>query len=100
MVKKCTTDQAEGRAETGDEGSPPQGRLRLRLNTIDDVKKELGRLYREARANRVDSQTASRLANMLSILGRLIEGADLEERLARIEEHVRKGGDSCPSTRH
>ena len=62
----------------------------MRLNSIADVRTELGRLYREARAQKIESQDASRLANMLSILGRLIEGSDLEERMDRLEQLQQK----------
>jgi hypothetical protein len=86
---------AGSRASAGNRSAPPHvaqtpvapaaPRLRLRLTNIDDVKRELARLYREARAKRVDTQDASRMANMLSILGRLIEGADFEARLEALE---------------
>ena len=63
--------------------APP--RLRLKLKTLDDVVAELARLYRAARAGSIETSDASRLANMLAILGRLIEGGDLEARLATLE---------------
>lgn len=64
----------------------PPRRLRTRLKNIDDVCKELGRLYREARAGLVEVQDASRLANMLQILARCIEGGELERRLEALEK--------------
>ena len=106
MAKKSTGGQPETRASAGDSPSPPRGakRLRLRLNTIDDVKKELGRLYREARAGEVETHEASKMANMLAILGRIIEGADLEERMDVIERSIAKTREEGPgkwgSTRH
>ena len=63
---------------------PP--RLRLKLNSIDDVRAELARLYREGKAGTRDVQDVSRLANVLQILGRLIEGSEIERRLIRLEE--------------
>ena len=63
----------------------PPVRLRLRLNTIDDVKAEMARLYREGKAGTRDVSDVSRLANVLSLLGRLIEGSDLERRLTAID---------------
>lgn len=62
--------------------TPAPSRLRLPLGTMGHVKAELARLYRDAKAGRRDIADASKLANMLSILGRLIEGT---ETLARIE---------------
>lgn len=60
--------------------------VRVRLQTIDDVKHELGRIYRLARRGVMETQDLSRYANVLQILGRLIEGSDLEARLAKLEE--------------
>lgn len=61
-------------------------RRRLKLVGIEDVRRELARLYRAAKAGEVDTQDASRLANILAILSRLIEGSDIEQRLAALEE--------------
>jgi hypothetical protein len=95
---------AGSRANAGKRAAPPHvaqtpaapaaPRLRLRLTNIDEVKRELARLYRETRAKRVDTQEASRMANMLSILGRLIEGSDLEARLSAMEREQQKDGES------
>lgn len=59
-----------------DESRDPPARLRLPLRTLDDVKAELARLYREGKAGRRDVAEVSKLANVLSVLGRLIEGTD------------------------
>lgn len=77
------TDTPQGPANAGDEPEAP--RLRLRLKTMDDVKAELARLYRDGKAKRRDVAEVSKLANVLSILGRLIEGADLAARLEALE---------------
>ena len=47
----------------------------------------MARLYREGKAGLRDVADVSRLANVLSLLGRLIEGSDLEKRLTAIEEN-------------
>jgi hypothetical protein len=54
------------------------------------VKKELARLYREGKAGKRDVGNVSRLANVLAIMGRLIEGSELEARIAAIEKQQRK----------
>lgn len=82
MAAKHDTETDEPRADAGDERQP---RLRLPLKTLDDVKAELARLYREGKAGRRDVAEVSRLANVLSILGRLIEGVDLAERIEALE---------------
>jgi hypothetical protein len=52
------------------------------------VRRELARLYREARASGMDVGDASKLANILQILGRMIEGAELERRLGELERRA------------
>ena len=76
------------RTITGKCATPP--RLRLKLNSIDDVKAEMARLYREGKAGQRDVQDVSRLANVLALLARMIEGSDLEKRIAALE-----GGHDC-----
>lgn len=72
------------RKDQGAPAAPP--RMRLKLKTIDDVRAEMARLYREGKAGLRDVADVSRLANVLALLGRLIEGSDLEKRIAAIEE--------------
>ena len=91
MAEKDVTPKVSATEETT--GTP--GRLRIKLTSANDVRKELGRLYREARAGRVETQDASRLANMLSIMGRLIEGSDLESRVEAMEKN-QSAGTVCP----
>jgi hypothetical protein len=52
------------------------------------VRRELARLYRQARAGELEVGDASRLANILQILGRMIEGSVLERRLAELERRA------------
>lgn len=70
----------------------PRPRLRLPLNTADDVRRELGRLYREGKAGTRAVGDVSRLANVLQILGRLIESSDLEARIEALEAPKSNGG--------
>lgn len=65
---------------------PARKRLRLPLGKIDDVARELARLYRAARAGEMETSDASRLANILQILSRVLEGSDLEKRIEAIEK--------------
>ncbi|MBK6864097.1 MAG: hypothetical protein IPG91_11190 [Ideonella sp.] len=85
-MSDSTSETDAGRADAG-EGREP--RLRLPLKNMDDVKAELARLYREGKAGRRDVADVSRLANVLSILGRLIEGVELAARVEALEERKR-----------
>lgn len=84
MAGKSTTKPAKASASAGAATTPPS-RLRLKLTTAEDCRRELARLYREARGRRLDVADASRMANILQILSRLIETSDLEARVERLE---------------
>jgi hypothetical protein len=58
---------------------------RARLDTMARVRRELARVYREARAGRLDVADASKLANILQIMGRMIETSEVEARLDALE---------------
>lgn len=66
--------------------APQEARKRIRLQSVGDVADELAKLYREARSKRLDVADASRLANMLSILSRILETSELEKRVAELEQ--------------
>lgn len=69
---------------TGFDAAPPT-RMRLPLKTAENVRAELARLYREGKAGKRPVADVSRLANVLQILGRLIETSDLEQRIEALE---------------
>lgn len=58
---------------------------RIDLKTIDDVRVEMARVYRDARAGRIEAQQGTRLVYMLSQIGKLIESAEIEKRLEALE---------------
>lgn len=71
-------------AQPAIEQAPP-ARLRLKLATADDVRRELARLYREGKTGQRDVGDVSRLANVLGILSRAIETGVLERRVNELE---------------
>jgi len=87
VAGKDTMNPDASGADADEGAAPPSARLRLPLATANDVKREMARLYREGKAGRRDVADVSRLANVLALLGRLIEGADLEARLATLEQN-------------
>lgn len=91
-ASECTMSTAETRANAGESQDRPSPRLRLKLVTIEDVRRELARLYREAKSGTRNVQDASRLAHMLGLLGRMIEGADLERRVLALEAAAKANG--------
>ena len=76
-------------ANSGQPQAPPPSKPRkFVLTKVSHVRAELGRLYSEARNHQIDVSDASKLANMLGILHRIIADSDLEERIAEIEKQL------------
>jgi hypothetical protein len=71
---KLTVISADKQPETVDgrtgkpEGTPPQ----IKLKTLDNVRQEMARVYRDARQGRIDTQEGSRLIYMLGQLSKTI----------------------------
>lgn len=63
----------------------PKKYARIPLRTIGEVQAEAGRIYRLARSGQMDSQECSRLASVLALIARMIEGGDLERRIEALE---------------
>ena len=76
-------DGATGEVET----LPPQKgqRYRAKLDTMQDVKREMAKVYREARSGLVDVQDATKLTWCLQAVGKVIESSDLEKRIEALE---------------
>jgi hypothetical protein len=57
-----------------------------RLTTMNAVRQEMARVYREARRGEKNTQEAGRLVYILSLIARIIEGSDLEQRVGKLEQ--------------
>ena len=79
------TVPAPARNDDMDDVDTPRPSSRVRLESVDRVRRELVRLYKEGRDGRRDTQDVSRLANVLALIARMIEGGQLEARLAALE---------------
>ena len=62
---------------------------RTALTKIEHIRDELARVYRHARAGKIETQEATRLTYILNILARIIESSELEERIGALEEKRR-----------
>lgn len=58
---------------------------RVDLKSIDDVRIEAARVYRDMRSGRIDPAMGTRLAYVLGLIGKLIESGDIEKRLEAVE---------------
>jgi hypothetical protein len=61
-------------------------RSRLRLGSIREVRRELQKVYEDAKAGRISTQDGSRLVFMLQSLAGMIRDSDLEERIKKLEQ--------------
>lgn len=66
---------------------PPQkgGRYRAKLDTLQDVKREMAKVYRESRSEIIDAQTGTKQIWMLQAIGKVISDSDLEKRIEVLE---------------
>ena len=65
--------------------SPMQRASRVRLGSIRDVRREMGKLYRDMRSDRLDAVKACKLAYVLQSVGKLVEVETIEQRLDALE---------------
>lgn len=63
---------------------------KIKLNELEDVRREMARVYREARGGKIDSSEAGRLAYILTGIGKLIEATEIEKRLLQMERTLLK----------
>lgn len=58
----------------------------IKLATIEDCRREMARVYREARTAAIDTAEASRLVYMLISVAKMIEVGQFEKRLTLLEK--------------
>ena len=58
---------------------------RINLSTAEDVRREMGRVYREAKTNKLPINEATKLTYILTQILRATETFLLEERLSTLE---------------
>ncbi len=66
--------------------TPPPPVKRYQLDTMDRCRRELAKLYGEARRRELDAAEASKLGNIVVQIARLIEGGELERRIEELEK--------------
>jgi hypothetical protein len=67
------------------QGKPPTPR-RPTLSTAMDVKREMGKLYRLARAQMIPLEDASKATYILTSIAKIIEASELEARIKALED--------------
>lgn len=76
------------------------GTRQTRLRTVGNIKTELGKVYRRADAGLMDWQDACAASRILRELRQLIEGTDLETRIAALEAVVAERDGRPPPRRN
>jgi hypothetical protein len=64
---------------------PTPRRRKAQLNTLEGVRIEMARQYREMEAGKRDPQDGSKLVYVLSAIGKILELTEIERRLAALE---------------
>jgi len=64
---------------------PTPGRRKAQLNTLEGVRREMSRIYREAESGKRDTAEASKLTYMLGQSGKMLELTEIEARLRVLE---------------
>ena len=60
----------------------------INLHNLDAVRREMSRVYRDMRTNRIDSQDGARFVFALSQIAKMFEMCDLEQRIGCLEQRT------------
>ena len=60
-------------------------RYRVKLDTLQDARREMAKVYREARSGLIDNQDATKQIWMLQAIGKVIVDSDIEKRIDAFE---------------
>ena len=77
---------AEIDAASGEADAYIPKRYRVKLDTLLDVRKEMAKVYREARSGLIDNADGTKQIWMLAAIGKVIVEYDLERRIDALED--------------
>lgn len=83
MTETRTKFEPEVRTVSGEVMIPTPPRINL--STIDDVRREMAKVYRDMRSQTIDPQDGTRLTYVLAQLGKMHEMAEVEQRVNALE---------------
>ena len=67
---------------------PTPRRRKAQLNTLEGVRIEMARQYREMESGKRDPQDGSKLVYVLSAIGKILELTEIERRLVALEDRT------------
>lgn len=70
--------------------SPLPTPAKIRLNTVRECRRELAKVYAEAKAGRIATQDATRLCYLLTSIATMIRDGELEDRVRALELEVQR----------
>ena len=84
--------ERENAENTGGRERPPASprAYRKRLGSLTNVRAELADVYRQLRLGEIDQKTARTAVYTLCVLAGIIQGTQLEQRLADLEAKARE----------
>lgn len=77
----ATVDGDTGKVILAPTRTPP-----IKLDTLRNLRDEMGRVYRETRAGKIQTQDATRLVFVLDKLRDVLMAMDIEKRIEALEE--------------
>lgn len=95
-------DKAKPETFDGETGMPAPTPRRIDLSSLRDIRLELAAVYRKMDANEIESQEGTRRAYVLKTIHDVIVSAELERRIAELEERqglALSGSANMPATR-
>lgn len=84
--KKSTTETPLTLDAATGKPIPPPPATPINLHDIAAVRREMGKVYRDARAGKIDSQDGTRLVYILTQIAKLHEAEELERRVQQLEK--------------
>lgn len=88
--KSVTIDGASGKPDTPRLLRTPP----VKLHTLQNIRDELGRVYRQARIGKLPTQDATRLAYLLGEMRQMIMAMDIEARITQLERNRNHGNNT------
>jgi hypothetical protein len=87
--KHVQANRTQGHESPSDSEDPtPQVRAKINLATIRDVRLEMSSLYRSMKAGEMETGRGTKLAFVLSQVGKLLEVDELERRVDEMEARL------------
>lgn len=68
---------------------PTPQRRKPQLTTLEGVRVEMARIYRDAESGKRDTQDCSKLVYILGQIGKVLELTGIEQRLTQLEDRSR-----------